>query len=137
MPWRYPQGFASRAFSVFADLLARRGLQLDDPSALFADEHSVRSMLAAAGFAVCDVDVSEELAPRRGRPPAEWAAAGWAQCRGLPFADLEAVLDQKAVEQLRMEYLAEAEAVGARFVTEAGDVAEPFHMLWVVARAPG
>ncbi|KAL4439900.1 hypothetical protein ABPG75_002901 [Micractinium tetrahymenae] len=131
-----PKGFASRAFTVFADVLARRGLQLDDPSALFAKEDSVRSMLAAAGFASVDISASEEQAPRRGRPPAEWAAAGWAQCTALPFADLAAVLDGEAVEQLRREYLAQAEAVAAQFVTPEGDVAEPFHMLWVVAWAP-
>lgn len=130
------QGFASRAFSVFAQLLARRGLRVDDPSLLFEDEASVRDMLAAAGFASADISASEEAARRLGRAPADWAAAGWAQSRGLPFADLAAVLDEAAVEQLRLEYLTEAEALARQFATPEGDVVESFHMLWVVARAP-
>ncbi|KAL4421210.1 hypothetical protein ABPG77_010085 [Micractinium sp. CCAP 211/92] len=131
-----PRGFASRAFKVLTDLLAKRGLRLDDPSVLFEDEDSVRGMLAAAGFASVEISASEEVARRLGRTPEDWAASGWKQSRGLPFADLDAVLDEEAVEQLRLEYLAEAEAMVRQFATPEGDIAEPFHMLWVVARAP-
>lgn len=130
------QGFASRAFKVLTDLLAKRGLRLDDPSVLFEDEDSVRGMLTAAGFASVEISASEEVARRLGRTPEDWAASGWKQSRGLPFADLDAVLDEEAVEQLRLEYLAEAEAMVRQFATPEGDIAEPFHMLWVVAHAP-
>lgn len=126
------QGMGSRAFAVFAALAAQRGLLLRDPSADFADKGDVQAMLQAAGYALCELESSHEVNIRAGTTPQQWAAAGWEQCLGMPFADLTVLLPLGEVEAMREEYLSEATQLAEGFVAGEG-IAEPYVMLWVVA----
>lgn len=128
------QGVGSRAFTVYQRLAAAEGLALQDPCAAFADEAAVRRLLAAAGFSSAQLAVSTEVNMRMGQTPEEWAAAGWAMCAGMPFADLPALLGEGRMERMRRAYLVEAAEVAARFAGPEG-VAEPYEMLWVLAAA--
>jgi hypothetical protein len=130
------QGSGSIAFSVYSDLLARRGLRVDDPSSLFADEAYVRRMLAGLGYSGAELETSQERNVRRGQAPAQWAAAMWRAVSTMPFAPLAGlgdVLSAEARAALQAEYLAAAERTAEGFATPEG-IVEPYVQLWVFAR---
>ena len=113
---------------MFAEAAAARALALADPSAQFSDEAAVRTMLARA-----DIRASPELAVRRGQAPEKWAAAGWATCLGMPFADVPAALLPDGLDAMRADYMRRATALATELATPEGDVAEPYEMMWVCA----
>ena len=118
---------------MFAEAAAARGLALADPSAQFSDEAAVRTMLARAGYPRADIRASPELAVRRGQAPEKWAAAGWATCLGMPFADVPAALLPDGLDAMRVDYMRRAMALATELATPEGDVAEPYEMMWVCA----
>lgn len=128
-----PQGVGSQAFTVFAAVAAEHGLLLSDPSQAFANEAAVRALLAAAGYASCELRTTAETNRRPGATAEQWAAWGWAACLGMPFADLPALVGEAELEAMRGRYVALATELAQGFVAADG-IAEPYEMLWVLAR---
>ena len=128
------QGRGSIAFDIYSQQLAALGLQVVDPSTLFADEGAVRALLHAAGYSAVALESSEELNVRRGQTPAQWAAGMWRAVTTMPFAPLAGLgLAPEQERELERGYLAAAEATAAGFAGPEG-IAEPYTQLWVLAR---
>lgn len=86
-----------------------------------------------AGYAGCQLSVTREVNRREGVTPQQWAEASWAQCLGMPFADLPVVLSEAALDDVRRRHLAAAAELADGWAADGG-IVEPYDMLWVVAQ---